>query len=100
MEEIKHWKVLNVSYEAAEVEEATWFVDPPYRSMGKHYRHGPKGIDYRHLGEWCKALPGQVIVCEEASADWLPFRPLYRARNVRNSRYVEGVFLGDSPTGV
>lgn len=34
------------------------------------------GIDFQRLGVWCKSLPGQVIVCENDGADWLPFRDL------------------------
>jgi hypothetical protein len=26
------------------------------------------------LGDWCKTRPGQVIVCENDGATWLPFR--------------------------
>ncbi len=100
VEEIKHWRAFNLPYEDLVPSEATWFVDPPYESMGNYYRHGPKGIDYQHLAEWCKRLPGQVIVCEEAGAKWLPFSPLYRARNVRNSKYQEGCFLVDSEAGL
>ena len=76
---IKHWKVYNQSYETIDVNTigpATWFVDPPYQQAGVHYKHGSKGIDYTHLAKWCRSLPGQVIVCENTGADWLPFRPL------------------------
>jgi len=75
---IKHWKIHQGSYTDIPVDEigpATWFVDPPYQVMGKSYQHGSDAIDYKALGEWCRALPGQVIVCENLGADWLPFRP-------------------------
>jgi hypothetical protein len=50
--------------------EACWFVDPPYEGVNG-YRHS--AIDYEALGEWCMSRRGQVIVCEGANADWLPF---------------------------
>jgi len=76
---IKHWEVHLGSYTDIPVDEigpATWFVDPPYQDAGRHYPFGSSLIDYTKLGEWCRALPGQVIVCENEGADWLPFRPL------------------------
>lgn len=73
--QIKHWKVQCVSYDALPTPDATWFVDPPYQHAGKHYRKGSSGIDFTALGGWCSRLPGQVIVCENEGADWLPFRP-------------------------
>jgi hypothetical protein len=33
-------------------------------------------LNYSELAAWCRSRPGQVIVCEEEGADWLPFRPL------------------------
>ena len=78
---IKHWQVFNQSYESIDVNAigpATWFVDPPYQKQGKAYKYGSKLIDYNHLGKWCQSLPGQVIVCEQLGATWLPFRPLYK----------------------
>lgn len=57
--------------------DATWFIDPPYRGRpGSHYRYGSKLIDYTNLAAWCQMLPGQVIVCEQHGADWLPFERL------------------------
>jgi site-specific DNA-adenine methylase len=73
---IRHWTVQTGPYFEADDVEATWFVDPPYQKAGKHYRHGSKSIDFSHLGEWCKTRQGQLIVCENEGADWLPFRPL------------------------
>jgi hypothetical protein len=32
-------------------------------------------IDFRALAKWCRARQGQVIVCENSDALWLPFRP-------------------------
>jgi len=81
---IRHWKVCNGSYEDCPVVgPATWFVDPPYRVAGRHYVHGSKGIDFRALGEWCRNLPGQTIVCEAEGADWLPFRFMADVKSTR-----------------
>jgi hypothetical protein len=87
---IRPWTVLNIGYEDIDDElgnlRATWFVDPPYwvppdeqGTRGDGYRHGASGIDFDHLGAWCRARRGQVIVCEQEGAAWLPFRPLRRA---------------------
>lgn len=54
--------------------QATWFVDPPYQVAGVRYRYNSTRIDFAALGDWCRSLDGQVIVCENDGADWLPFR--------------------------
>jgi len=68
---IKHWKISNKSYDTIENKKATWFIDPPYQLMGKYYKFS--SIDYNKLGIWSKERNGQVIVCEQNGADWLPF---------------------------
>lgn len=73
VEHIRHWKVIEGSYDSAPRATATWFVDPPYQNMGKHYKHST--LDFEALAEWTKGLPGTVIACEQVGADWLPFRP-------------------------
>ena len=70
---IKHWKIVNASYAYALDIEATWFVDPPYQLAGKHYKHGASGLDFSALADWCRSRQGQVIVCENEGATWLPF---------------------------
>lgn len=93
---IRHWRVFNCSYENLPFSgEATWFVDPPYQNQGKHYRHGPQDVDFAMLGDWCRAREGQVIVCENEGANWLPFMPLAKVKTTRaNSRSVEVVWMG------
>ena len=77
VDSIRHWQVYNCGYADAPVHRAaTWFVDPPYEVAGRSYRFGSKLLDYEALGAWCRTLPGQVIVCENAGATWLPFREL------------------------
>jgi hypothetical protein len=73
---IRHWRIIEGSYQDAPHIEATWMVDPPYQVMGKHYPHHLQPGDYADLGEWCRTLRGQVMVCEAAGADWLPFVPM------------------------
>lgn len=72
---IRHWRVVEGDFADVENASATWFVDPPYQKMGRYYVHGSDGIDYAALGDWCRERKGQVIVCEQQGADWLPFRP-------------------------
>jgi site-specific DNA-adenine methylase len=92
---IRHWRVVNASYENVDTSApATWFVDPPYQSAGKHYRFGSVGIDYAHLSAWCRNLQGQVIVCEAGDADWLDFAKLADIKTTRpGKRSVEAVWL-------
>jgi hypothetical protein len=84
---IRHWKVYNCSYATCPISRpATWFVDPPYERAGQHYKFGSKSIDYLDLGHWCRTRPGQVIVCENAGADWLPFKGLAEVKSTRSDR--------------
>lgn len=74
VDRIRHWKVIEGSYEAAPDTEATWFVDPPYNNKaGSYYVHSD--VDYVALANWCRSRRGQVIVCENEGATWLPFQP-------------------------
>jgi len=70
---IRHWQVIEASYESAPDLEATWFIDPPYEAAGKYYRF--RLDSYEPLAAWCKARRGQVMVCENTGATWLPFKP-------------------------
>ena len=76
---VKHWKIYQQSYTAIENKEATWFIDPPYQKAGQYYM-GHNKIDFKSLGDWCKDRLGQVIVCENQGADWLPFKLLTEHR--------------------
>lgn len=80
VERIRHWQIVEGSYQEVddadlESTEATWYVDPPYQRQGTYYRCSAKAIDFTHLGQWCRRLRGQVMVCEQEGADWLPFQP-------------------------
>lgn len=82
---IKHWQVHCCSYENIVGGPVTWFIDPPYQHYGSEYEMSR--VDYPHLAQWCRRLPGQVIVCEAAPADWLPFEHLsYQQGNTKEYR--------------
>lgn len=72
---IGHWRVSLGGYDQVPNERATWFIDPPYANeAGRRYAVGFN--EYEALGAWCRERRGQVIVCENAGAEWLPFEPL------------------------
>lgn len=74
---IKDWNIKLADYQDLENEEATWFIDPPYQFGGEHqYKHNNKKINFKQLGEWCMSREGQIIVCENTKADWMPFKPM------------------------
>lgn len=70
---IRHWRVIEGDYTDSPDAFATWFVDPPYQVAGTHYRCGSGDIDFGHLAQWCRSRRGQVVVCENKGAYWLPF---------------------------
>lgn len=82
VESIRHWTVHEGSYDTIQNQEATWFVDPPYQgASGSSYVHN--AVDYAALALWCKSRSGQVIVCEQEGANWLPFVP-FRTLRIMN----------------
>ena len=82
---IRHWRIIHGSYADLPNEKATWFVDPPYQGITCDAYHTKP--DFVHLSKWCKSRNGQVIVCEQLGADWLPFEslPATRTRHKRGS---------------
>lgn len=87
VEAIRHWKVHPGSYQDYPSNpKATWFIDPPYQEAGRHYRHGPEAVDYSHLADWCRSRRGQVIVCENHGAKWLPFKTVAAVKTTRANR--------------
>ena len=78
---VKHWKCSDFDYRDIPNIEATWFIDPPYQHGGEYYKLNT--IDYSDLREWCQSRKGQVIVCENTSADWLDFKPLSKIKGQR-----------------
>lgn len=74
---IRDWTIERLSYDRIPLREAHWHVDPPYQGKaGRKYPHNE--IDFGHLAEWCRSLPGAADVCEQEGADWLPFEDLYQ----------------------
>lgn len=67
--------------------EATWFIDPPYQHVHRGYERD--GIDFAELADWCHSRRGQVIVCEQAGATWLPFEPVREIRGTTNKMTTE-----------
>lgn len=84
---IRHWTVIEGDYfHSPSDRKATWFIDPPYQRAGSAYVHGAKSLDFKILGAWCRTRPGQVIVCENLDATWLPFRHLKDTQTVTKSK--------------
>ena len=85
---IRHWRAALASYEDVPDYAATWFIDPPYiATPGARYTHSNAAIDFANLAAWCRERQGQVIVCENVGADWLPFEPFMIAKaSVGNGR--------------
>lgn len=94
---IRHWKVLEGDYTRAPDVKATWFVDPPYQVAGAidrrpgarnrvRYPCGADDLNFDELGGWCRGRKGQVIVCENVGASWLPFEPLLEQQTANPNR--------------
>ncbi len=92
LKSIRHWKIRQCEYTDLDNTELAWFIDPPYQQTGKHYRFGSSRINYQDLGNWCQSRFGQVIVCENNGADWLPFTRLADVKTTRTTRSVEAIW--------
>jgi 16S rRNA G966 N2-methylase RsmD len=90
---IRHWRISHTSYENIPNENATWFIDPPYQKAGKTYKESSKNIDFNHLSEWCKERQGEVIVCENLGADWLPFKEFQNLRSTIGKATTEAMYI-------
>lgn len=95
VERIRHWTITHGSYADAPDVEATWHIDPPYKLMGTYYKMGAKQIDFPHLAGFCRSRRGQVMVCENVGATWLPFRQFRRMYGARKQS-VEAIWTQDS----
>jgi site-specific DNA-adenine methylase len=89
---IKKWNIVHSSYECLGNIEATWYIDPPYQYGGHSYKESNKKLDFHSLAEWCQERKGQVIVCENTKADWLPFRPIRMISGTRNTNTTEAIW--------
>jgi hypothetical protein len=74
---IRHWKIVCGDYRDISNESATWFIDPPYQYGGEHYKMPGTDLDFQELANWCKSRDGQIIVCENTKAGWLPFYAMH-----------------------
>lgn len=83
---IAHWKVIEGDFSESPNVEGTWFVDPPYERSGTLYRHSSRNIDFPSLAKWCVGRRGQVIVCEQEGATWLPFSALGNIKSTPGKR--------------
>lgn len=89
---VKHWRIIEGDYREAPGIEATWFIDPPYQKIEHGYESDRSDIDFADLAQWCLSRPGQIIVCEESGADWLPFEPLTAKRTLNDTDTLEVVY--------
>lgn len=85
--QIRHWQIQCESYEKAPDLRATWFIDPPYQQAGIYYKESAKNLDFQLLGQWCQERKGQVMVCEQEGANWLPFVPF---RSIKSTEGTHG----------
>lgn len=84
IDKIRHWVIIEGTFDDVPDERATYFVDPPYEKAGVHYRFHV--VDYPALAEWCRRRRGQTIVCENVGADWLPFRSFRMVKGLEGVR--------------
>ncbi len=98
LQKIKHWKIFCGTYQDVPNENATWFIDPPYQTQGKWYQSSVnnKSINYADLADYCKTRSGQVIVCENIEAKWLPFKPLVSFHGQLH-RKTEAIWTTENP---
>src|SRR5262249_19527254 len=90
---VKHWELICGDYSLVPNIEATWFVDPPYKSApGMGYDHGSDLLDYRRLREWALERRGELIFCEGDFGDYLPFRPLLTLAGVAGKTSKEVIY--------
>ena len=93
---IKHWKVRRTSYEKIVNQEATWFIDPPYKKGGDHYPCGSQDLSFDHLAKWARSRTGQAIVCECGAANWMDFKLMKSQRT--NSGMQHELLWSNLPT--
>jgi hypothetical protein len=80
---IRHWTAVCGDYGGTERSDATYFIDPPYVEKGRHYRINK--VDHAAVASWSRGLPGDLIVCEQEGATWLPFTPLATIKSTRGT---------------
>lgn len=98
LHKIKHWELLEGDYTEAPDTTATWFIDPPYQQIAHGYESDRTTINFGGLAEWVLDRPGQIIVAEEAGADWLPFQPLTLKRTLNDTPTMEVIYTNTTDT--
>lgn len=91
---IRGWTIEQRSFEVVANQDATWFIDPPYVDKGRYYRF--KDVDYVTLARWSRGRLGQVFVCEQQGATWLPFEPLAVIKSTKGTS-AEAVYRQNAP---
>jgi site-specific DNA-adenine methylase len=91
---IREWTIEQRSFESVPNESATWFIDPPYVDKGRYYRF--RDVDYVTLARWSCERLGQVFVCEQVGATWLPFEPLAIVKSTKGTS-AEAVYRQNAP---
>lgn len=98
---IKHWEIHKISdFSEIPNEKATWFIDPPYQKQGIHYVHGSQDISFDSLGQWCLERKGEVIVCEQEGADWLPWNSAKEIKGNNKTKTSKEVWYYAQQTGI
>jgi hypothetical protein len=97
VERIRHWTIIEGSWEQSPDIKAHWHIDPPYnRGSGRQY-YRYHSIDRAALAKWCKRRRGFVQVCENDGATWLRFEPFSILHSHRARGYsVEAVYEVDN----
>lgn len=91
---IRHWQIIEGDYTYAPDIKATWFIDPPYEKMG--YRYMEYKLSYPDLLLWSQSRQGQVIVCENTDATWLPITiPVKSQRGCKHTKTEVMALYGD-----
>lgn len=82
---IAQWTIDHLPYWQVPLYDAHWHIDPPYSNhAGARYPFSE--INFEHLAQWCRSLPGTVDVFENEGANWLPFSPLCNVVTSRGRR--------------
>ena len=98
VEKVKHWNLIVGDYTLAPDVEATWFIDPPYKSNpGDGYEHGSSDLDYSIVAKWAMSRRGQLICCEGEFGDYLPFKTLLTLPGVAGKLSAEKIYHRPCP---
>lgn len=93
LHKVKHWQIICGDYTYAPSVEATWFIDPPYKSEpGMGYAHSSAQMDYDKLADWCNERFGEIICCEGEYGTYLPFDTLLDLKGVAGKVSKEKIF--------